>query len=249
MEMLERIASTARRALRLPRKVSEEEFKQWRRTSLDPVVRSGRCYVPMPGLDDTRHYKDKQNLHHLGRYEWVVRVLSAGKTRPARLLDCACGVGYGSAKLAAVADAVEAVDSFEAALRTAAQRYDRTNLTWHPRDVAGLRDLFEAGTFDVIVSFQTIESVEDDQRFLDDLHALLRPGGVLFIDTPLRKHRVDKPENTHHRRYYAVDDWLDMLMQRFETVTAFDALPELAFLERCAMPQGGSIARCVKAGG
>lgn len=242
---LERMGDKLGRVLGRPRQISEEEFKTHRRESFDPVTRSGACYVPMRGYERTIHYRDKQNLHHLGRYEWAVRLLSARSER-GRVLDCACGVGYGSRMLADVFDRVDAVDVFEEAVAMARQRYDHPKIAWHCLDAARIAEVFKEGDFDAIVSFQTIESIADDRKFLDDLKALLKPGGWLLIDTPIRKSRVDRPENPHHRRYYALDEWLDLLASRFE-VQVFDALPEAEFLKRCQLPSQGSIAVCKKA--
>jgi len=244
--MLQKLATTARAALGLPRKFNEEEFKRWRRESTDPVVRSGKCYVPMPGFEDRKHFSDKQNLHHLGRYEWAAKVLSRDGAQPGRVLDCTCGVGYGTAKLAAFADAVEGIDSYGLAVSRARTHYDLPNATWHERDVSDLRSLFVDDAFDAIVCFQTIECIEDDTRFLDDLHALLKPGGVLLIDTPVRPRHEDNPENPHHKRHYSLDEWLDLLTGRFHQVRAFEDLPEAEFLKSCGMPSTGSIAHCVK---
>jgi ubiquinone/menaquinone biosynthesis C-methylase UbiE len=244
MARVSSIASTIGRLLGRPRQIGEEEFKQQRRESLDPVTRSGACYVPMQGYESTAHYRDKQNLHHLGRYEWAVRVLSKLPNRSA-VLDCACGVGYGSRKLAEVFDHVDAVDIYEGAIEMAEERYVDPRIKWHCIDAAKLRESFRDETFDAIVSMQTIESIDEDKRFLDDLKALLKPGGVLLIDTPLRKAREDNPKNPHHRRYYGVDEWLQELGDRFEILT-FGSLPEAAWLESCQMPSQGSIAHCTK---
>lgn len=244
--MLQKLATTARQALGLPRKIGEEEFKRWRRESADPVVRSGKCYVPMPGFEHRRHYSDKQNLHHLGRYEWACKVLAQGDVMSARVLDCACGVGYGAAMLATMAKAADGIDQYGLAIARARTHYDRPNITWHDHDVGELRALFVDEAFDAIICFQTIECVENDQRFLDDLHALLRPGGILLIDTPIRPRHEDHPENPHHKRHYSLDEWLDMLTSRFDKVRAFDDLPEADFLKSCGMPSTGSIAHCAK---
>ncbi len=245
MAFLESIGGRLGRLLGRPRQIGEEEFKTFRRESFDPVTRSGACYVPMRGYESTVHYHDKQNLHHLGRYEWAVRVLGKQAARE-RVLDCACGVGYGSRKLAEIFGRVDAVDVFEEAIELARERYDDSRIAWHCLDAARLREVFKEGSFDAIVSFQTIESVADDRKFLDDLKELLKPGGLLLIDTPLRKQRVDHPENHNHRRYYGLDEWLDMLGSRFE-VEVFDALPEAEFLKSCQLPSQGSIAVCRKA--
>jgi SAM-dependent methyltransferase len=246
MALLQSISSSLQRILGRPRRIGEEEFKTWRRESLDPVTRSGACYVPMPGYESTVHYRDKQNLHHLGRYEWAVRVLSDLPKHDA-VLDCACGVGYGSRMLADLFDRVDAVDVFDRAIEMAQERYDHPGIHWHCMDAAKLLGEFAEGSFDAIVSMQTIESIEDDQKFLADLDRLLAPEGVLLIDTPLRKFRVDHPQNPHHKRYYGVDEWLDMLSSRFDIKT-FGSLPEAAMLEACRMPSQGSIVHCTKRG-
>ena len=244
MTFLNSIISSVGKILGMPKQIGEEEFKEQRRSSRDPVTRSGVCYVPMEGFESTRHYKDKQNLHHLGRYEWAARVLRDLPVRGA-VLDCASGSGYGSLKLAEVFEKVEAVDHFAEAIEMARERYDDPKINWHCLDVAKLRNVFADESFDAIVCMQTIEFVDGDQAFLDDLRALLKPEGILLIDTPIRKHRVEQPENPHHKRYYGVDEWLEMLQSRFE-VSAFQALPEADFLKKCQMPSQGSIVHCKK---
>lgn len=244
MTFFESVGERIGRLLGRPRRIGEEEFKTWRRESFDPVTRSGACYVPMQGFESTVHYQDKQNLHHLGRYEWAVRVLGALEGRD-RVLDCACGVGYGSRKLAEIFGRVDAVDVFDAAIAMARERYDDSRIEWRCLDAARLRDVYKESTFDAIVSFQTIESIVDDEKYLDDLRELLKPGGVLLIDTPLRKFRVDQPENRHHRRYYALDDWLDRLKRRFDILT-FSDLPEADFLRARQLPSQGSVVYCTR---
>ena len=245
MTILGSIGGRLGKLLGRPRQIGEEEFKSFRRESFDPVSRSGACYVPMKGYESTVHYRDKQNLHHLGRYEWAVRVLRTLATRD-RVLDCACGVGYGSRKLAEIFARVDAVDVFEEAIEMARERYDHGRIAWQCLDAARLREVFKEASFDAIVSFQTIESIADDQKFLDDSRDLLKPGGLLLIDTPIRKHRVDHPENRNHRRYFGLEEWLEMLGGRF-AVEVFDVLPEAEFLKSCRLPSQGSIVVCRKA--
>jgi SAM-dependent methyltransferase len=244
MAVLRSIRSGIDRLFGRPQQISEEEFKTHRRESFDPVTLNGACYVPMTGFESTIHYRDKQNLHHLGRYEWAVRVLSSLPDRGA-VLDCACGVGYGSRKLAEIFERVDAVDIYDRAIELAKERYSHSGIEWSCMDAAKLRDAFSDESFDAIVSMQTIESIDDDEKYLDDLVALLKPGGVLLIDTPLRKARIDNPENPHHKRYYGLDEWIQMLQSRFE-ILVFGTLPEAAMLEACRMPSRGSIVHCTK---
>ncbi|MFK7894887.1 MAG: class I SAM-dependent methyltransferase [Myxococcota bacterium] len=244
MGFLNSVLTSARERMGFAKQIGEEEFKAQRRAARDPVTRSGVCYVPIQGFESTRHYRDKQNLHHLGRYEWAQRVL-AGRSGRGSVLDCSCGSGYGSLKLAQIFDRVDAVDQFAEAIEMGRERYDDQKINWHCVAAEKLRSVFGDASFDAVVSMQTIEFIEDDQAFLDDLFALLKPGGVLLIDTPIRKQRVENPENPHHKRYYGIDEWLEMLSSRFR-ISAFGQLPEADFLERCQMPSQGSIVFCEK---
>lgn len=236
------------KAVGLSHSVSEEEFKTWRRNSTDPVVRKGLCYVPIPGKEAPSLYRDKQNLHHLGRYEWATSVLRAQDSRSLRVLDCACGVGYGSARLADVASSVDAVDSFRHAILRAESRYARPNITYHHLDAFEIGEHFEPESFDAVVSFQTIECLEDDGKFLDDVLTLLKPGGKLLIDTPARNRKVAKPANEHQLRNYSVEQWLDLLLEKFDDVDAFESLPNREILKQFDFPSNGSIVQCTKPG-
>ena len=201
---------------------------------------------PDAGQRRLAFYRDKQNRHHLGRYVWASAILKAAEQRPVRVLDCACGVGYGTAMLADVAESVDGVDIFRNAIQRAKSRYARPNIRWHLMDASDLLENFEPETFDAVVSFQTIECIEDDTKFLDDINKLLKPEGLLLIDTPIRKRTIINPDNKHHQRDYGLDDWIDMLIDRFERVDAFDTIPEANILEQCDIPSSGSIACCRK---
>jgi 2-polyprenyl-3-methyl-5-hydroxy-6-metoxy-1,4-benzoquinol methylase len=113
---------------------------------------------------------------HLARYRWA-----ASAVRGRTVLDVACGTGYGSAMLLqAGARSVWSVDVSAAALEFALAEYAG------PRYVRA--DLFglplRAASVDVVVSLETIEHVHDGRRFLVDLRAILRPGGVLCLSSP-----------------------------------------------------------------
>ena len=167
-------------------------------------------------------------------------------TAPQRVLDCACGVGYGSDKLASFAGEVHSVDNDRNVIMRARARYSRENIHWHNIDAGSLTETFEPESFDAIVSFQTIECLEDDRRFLADAVALLKPGGRLLIDTPTRSRHVSQPDNPHQKRNYSTEEWIDMLLEHFPKVESFDDLPERRFLAGCDFPSNGAIACCTR---
>lgn len=135
---------------------------------------------------------------HVARYMWARRFV-----RPRdRVLDAACGLGYGSRVLAdgTLADSVLGLDIDAAAIAYASDHYGaaRSRLSFDTRDLASLGDM-PASSFDVIVSFETVEHVRDPDRFLADCRRLLTPGGRFVCSVPnewLDDRGVDP--NPHH---------------------------------------------------
>ena len=113
---------------------------------------------------------------HLAVYDWIARQL-AGK----RVIDMACGEGYGSEVLARRAGEVVGVDANPEAHDHARLRYVRSNLRFE----RGLVETFgEPESCDAVVFLQTIEHVHDPVAVLEHLRSLLAPRGVAYVSTP-----------------------------------------------------------------
>src|SRR5436305_8224134 len=111
---------------------------------------------------------------HLAVYEWI-----AARVVGKRVVDMACGEGYGSDLLARSALTVVGVDANPEAHEHARLRYRRENLRFE-------RDLVErfGERCDVVVFLQTIEHLEDPGAVLDHFRSLLAEGGVAIVSTP-----------------------------------------------------------------
>lgn len=112
---------------------------------------------------------------HLVVYEWIAR-----RTGGLRVVDLACGEGYGSDVLAAAgARSVVGVDANPEAHEHARLRYVRDNLRFE-------RDMVERfdEPCDALVFLQTIEHVQDPGAILERFKQLLEPGGVAYVSTP-----------------------------------------------------------------
>ena len=146
------------------------------------------------------------HAEHLARYRLAAQ-LAPGR----RVLDAACGEGYGTALLAAAgADAV-GVDVDEATVEHARRRH---GVEAKVADVAALP--FDDGAFDLVVSFETIEHVQDAERALDELARVRAPGGLLMISTPVAgQYLVD---NEFHVREFGHDEFTGLLRARFPAV-------------------------------
>jgi 2-polyprenyl-3-methyl-5-hydroxy-6-metoxy-1,4-benzoquinol methylase len=116
---------------------------------------------------------------HLERYRFAAR-----HARPGRLLDLACGVGYGTRLVADEAAGIEralGVDLEADAVAYAREHYGREGVEFVRSEALAFSD--PAG-FDTIVSLETLEHVPDPEGLVAHLVRLLRPGGVLVASAP-----------------------------------------------------------------
>jgi SAM-dependent methyltransferase len=149
---------------------------------------------------------------HLIVYEWIAERV-AGK----RVVDMACGEGYGSNVLAGSAAAVVGVDANPEAHEHARLRYVRPNLRF-------ARDLVESFSepCDAVVFLQTIEHVQDAGAILEHFKSMLGPAGVAYVSTPnlltLAPPGAEKSDNPWHVREYRAAEFRDLCEAHFGRV-------------------------------
>jgi O-antigen biosynthesis protein len=146
---------------------------------------------------------------HIARYRWASR-FAAGR----RTLDAGCGVGYGARLLAAAgASSVTAVDLSQAIVDVA-RGEGAAGIDWDVADVRALS--YPDASFDLVVCFEVIEHVDEQDQVLDELARVLAPDGLLVISSPNRDRYV--PGNPHHRHEFTPDELRATLERRFPTV-------------------------------
>jgi SAM-dependent methyltransferase len=160
--------------------------------------RTGEFFIPGQGHRSTEE-------EHLERYEFAKRLVS-GK----RVLDIACGVGYGSRMLieggaSSVVGCDISRDNVEYAVRT----YGCDGLKFIEKDA---RRPIDEGGFDVIVCFETIEHVDNYKAVLLNLYNSLKMGGKLIISSPNRTITSPDlgPEDRaahYHIREFTIDEF------------------------------------------
>lgn len=144
------------------------------------------------------------HAEHVARYRMAVQYVS-GK----RVLDAACGEGYGSQMLlGAGAKTVVGIDVDAATVAEAGQKYGAEFVVG---DAAELP--FEEDAFDLIVSFETIEHLEDPARMLDEFSRVLAPGGAVIVSTP--NSLEYKVENEFHVKEFTPGEFEQLLTPRF----------------------------------
>ncbi len=153
---------------------------------------------------------------HLAVYEWIARRVAG-----LRVVDMACGEGYGSDVLArAGAKAVVGVDANPDAHEHARLRYVRDNLRFE-------RDMVERfdEPCDALVFLQTIEHVQDPGAVLQRFKALVAPGGAAYVSTPnvltLAPPGAERSGNPWHVYEYRPQEFAALCRAHFPAVELY----------------------------
>jgi O-antigen biosynthesis protein len=141
----------------------------------------------------------------------------------ARVLDGACGTGYGTSLLRrAGAGSVEGVDLSEESIEEARILFGAAGVVFRHADLLDLQ--FPDESFDAVVSFESIEHVDDDARYVAEMRRVLKRGGVFLCSTPNRTvtnpgTTIDeRPYNPYHVREYTAEELRTKLAVEFDRV-------------------------------
>jgi SAM-dependent methyltransferase len=149
---------------------------------------------------------------HLAVYRWI-----AARVHGRRVVDLACGEGYGTAVLGRTAAAVVGVDANPEAFEHAQLKYTAANVAFE-------RDMIETwrGDVDCVVFLQTIEHVQDPGAVLARLRDLVGPRGVVYVSTPnvltLAPQGEERSGNPWHLREYRPDEFRALCERHFGQV-------------------------------
>jgi len=159
----------------------------------------------LPDVPDENYWYQR----HLAVYQWI-----AERVRGQRVVDLACGEGYGSDVLAQSAAEVVGIDANPEAHEHARLRYTRPNLSFDRSLVEDFR-----GPCDAIVFLQTIEHIHDPGALCTQL---AEAAPVAYISTPnrltLAPPGAEKSGNPWHLREYTLEEYRELLEPRFASV-------------------------------
>ena len=152
---------------------------------------------------------------HFARYAMALEFV-AGK----RVLDCACGEGYGSNLLAERALSVLGLDCSVTAVEHARGRYRRSNLCF---DVADATALTIDSCVDVVVSFETLEHLAAQDAMLAGFKRALTADGLLLLSSPDKLNYSDIPgyNNEFHVKELYRSELEALLARHFKHVRLY----------------------------
>lgn len=155
-------------------------------------------------------------LEHMSRYLFATRFVQSN-----RVLDVACGTGYGTMMLANASAALAVgADLDPAAQHWAASHFQTPGLQYRLIDACAIDSLNQK--FDLIVSFETIEHLREPDRFVHAVRRSLAPGGTFLISTPFRRRETSKadgsPLNPHHLFEWDFLEFRAFLSKHFQAI-------------------------------
>lgn len=154
-------------------------------------------------------------LEHIARYYFAEPYIQG------RVLDIACGSGYGCHMVAKdrkreVTELV-GVDNDPETIAYANVEYNHQKVKYIQGDALDPELPERLGLFDTILSFETIEHVADDLTFMDQLYRMLKPGGTLVLSSPFGRGRGMQTSEPFHVHQLTAEEF-ESLFARY----AFD---------------------------
>lgn len=151
---------------------------------------------------------------HYHRYHFAAATVTGR-----RVLDLACGEGYGTAVLATSAADVVGIDIDRGTIQHASSSYRLPNLRF---DEGSMLDLsrYEVGSFDVVTCFEALEHVTEHDVLIGEVRRVLRPEGLFLVSTPDRLTYSGHlhQDNPFHLRELSRQEFEELLCDNFANV-------------------------------
>jgi 2-polyprenyl-3-methyl-5-hydroxy-6-metoxy-1,4-benzoquinol methylase len=151
---------------------------------------------------------------------WASYAWASGFVEGKRVLDAACGSGFGSAMLGERAVRVLGLELEEVLLGHARSHFGSDNVSFLRWDLH--EKLLTEDRFDVLVSFQTLEHVEDPEKVLSALNGVLTEEATAVFGVPNGEHEMrDGKGKPYHVRQFTRKGLGELLGRHYHEVEFF----------------------------
>ena len=153
---------------------------------------------------------NSQFLESIKKYNFAEK-FSLGKD----VLEIGCAFGYGVGLLSDKAKKIVGIDLYPEVTQEAKKKFNKKNTEFVAMDAMNLG--FRDGSFDLICSFETIEHLKDQNRFIKEVARVLRPDGEFILSTPNNR-EMTKTNAPFHVREFNAQALTDVLKVAFKTI-------------------------------
>jgi 2-polyprenyl-3-methyl-5-hydroxy-6-metoxy-1,4-benzoquinol methylase len=159
-------------------------------------------------IDDDNYTKPGRREFHIDRYKFASKYV-----KNKLVADIACGTGYGTRVVLEDGKALKCigVDIDEKAVLYAKKKHTVKGSEFICSSAENVH--LESESFDVIVSFETLEHVHDETVLLGEFYRLLKPNGLLIISTP---NEWPLSIAKYHTKEYDLEEFEKVLKTKFE---------------------------------
>jgi ubiquinone/menaquinone biosynthesis C-methylase UbiE len=152
--------------------------------------------------------------YHKGHIVYGEHIVRYGAALPLvkdkTVLDIASGSGYGTAILAETASKAYGVDVDKDAVSYAKKNYSSSKIEFLEGD--GKAIPLKDNSVDVVVSFETIEHIEDYRAFMAEVKRVLKDDGLFVLSTPNDR---EFPESNHFHIHEFERKELESLVKKY----------------------------------
>ncbi|HFU76308.1 MAG TPA: class I SAM-dependent methyltransferase [Arcobacter sp.] len=165
----------------------------------------------------------KRNTFVLARYKNVINILKLElpSLKKKRVLDIGCGDGVLSYLISKEGAVVSGIDYSGIAIEFAKEKTKGLDINYVQGSAYALP--FDDDSFDIIVSSDVIEHLEDVPKYLSEINRVVRDGGSVVLSTPIRytEHPLDK----EHVVEWFKDEYKEVIAQQFDDNKFFYSHP------------------------
>ncbi|WP_176314791.1 class I SAM-dependent methyltransferase, partial [Burkholderia vietnamiensis] len=188
-----------------------EQISRELATLLEPVPAAAAERFPMPRLLEERDLHmdmlreaGRRSDAHVVRYDWASKFIRPNDV----VLDAACGLGYGTyaMRYLSAASRFFGIDGSGWAIDYATACFGSDNTEYIAGFLPDALSRFEDASVDVVVSFETLEHVDQPAVLLEAFRRVLRPGGRIIVSVPNDwSDETGEDPNPHHLHVYTYE--------------------------------------------
>ena len=166
-------------------------------------------------MDMTRVSGERSDAHMV-RYHWASQYILPNS----RVLDAACGLGYGSNMLASIGniESIIGIDGSDYAIDYANKNFgvQSNKIHYHIGFLPDALAQYDNASFDTVVSFETLEHVEHPKELIKEFYRVLVPGGRIIVSVPNDwSDETGEDPNPHHLHVYTWEKLFSELSEHF----------------------------------